>query len=207
MKRFYIILNIVLIITIVLAISLKPEVKTVSINTISRGTTTSTFTGIKKIENEEKQVEEEKQEEDVNVIDESVSNVEEDLSNNIASASIVTDVLETQVGTMSAYGLDCSGCSGRVGASYDAAGNNVRYNDPTYGECRIIAADPKYPYGTIIRVKDSKIGTFNAIVLDRGGAIGIGRRYMVDLLFYTEAEASGFGLSRDTTFEVLRYGY
>ena len=86
MKRFYIILNIVLIIMIVLAVSLKPEVKTASINTISRGTTTSTFTGIKKIENEEKQVEEEKQEEDVNVIDESVSHVDEDLSNNIDSA-------------------------------------------------------------------------------------------------------------------------
>ena len=58
-----------------------------------------------------------------------------------------------------------------------------------------------------ISVSNSNIGTFNAIVLDRGGNIGIGRRFMADLLFHTEAEASGFGLSRNVTFEVLRYGY
>ena len=81
------------------------------------------------------------------------------------------------------------------------------YHDSTYGDLRIVAGDKKYPYGTVIRVVNSKIGTFNVIVLDRGGDIGIGRRYMFDLLFFSEAEASQFGLSRNTTFEVLRYGY
>ena len=108
---------------------------------------------------------------------------------------------------MSGYGLDCKGCSGVVGARYDAKGNNLRYNDPVYGECRIVAGDKKFPYGTIVRVKDSKIGTFNAIILDRGGDIGIGRRYLFDLLFWTEKESYDFGLSRNTTFEILRYGY
>ena len=200
MRKFCIIINSILVILIISVITLNPEVNKTSMNTASKSLTTSALLSAKP--EEEVVVEEEKKD-----IEEVVSDFEEEVSNNTVEASVITDVLETQVGTMSAYGLDCAGCSGRVGASYDAAGNNVRYYDPAYGECRIIAADPKYPYGTIIRVVDSKIGTFNAIVLDRGGAIGIGRRFMADLLFTSEAEASGFGLSRNTTFEVLRYGY
>ena len=199
MKKFCIILNSILVILIISTIILNPKVSNSKVDFMSKSLTTSTFDSFKE-EKTEEVVEEE-------TVEEVVSNFEEEVSNNTVEASVITDVLETQVGTMSAYGLDCAGCSGRVGASYDAAGNNARYYDPVYGECRIIAADPKYPYGSIIRVKDSTIGTFNAIVLDRGGAIGIGRRFMVDLLFNTEAEASNFGLSRNTTFEVLRYGY
>ena len=128
---------------------------------------------------------------------------------NVVSSSVVSDVtvLETLVGTMSAYGLDCVGCSGRVGSGYPAKENNLIYYDATYGNLRIVAGDRKYPYGTVVRAVDSKIGTFDAIILDRGGAIGIGKRYLFDLLFSTEAEASQFGLSRDTTFQILRYGY
>ena len=140
-------------------------------------------------------------------MDEVVSNFTFSVNSSIAEPKLITDVLETLVGTMSGYGLDCEGCSGIVGARYDAKGNNLRYYDKTYGECRIVAGDKKYPYGTIVRVKNSKIGTFNAIILDRGGDIGIGRRYMFDLLFWTEKESYEFGLSRNTTFEILRYGY
>ena len=116
-------------------------------------------------------------------MDEVINNFNSSVNSSIADAKLITDVLETIVGTMSGYGLDCKGCSGVVGARYDARGNNLRYNDPMYGECRIVAGDKKYPYGTIVRVKDSKIGTFNAIILDRGSDIGIGRRYLFDLLF------------------------
>lgn len=200
MKKISIFINSILVILIILAITYRPTTNNTSVNATYRSLTTSAFNSIVVEEKEEVQ-------EETNSIEEVVSDFEEEVSDNTVEASVITDVLETQVGTMSAYGLDCVGCSGRVGASYDAAGNNVRYYDPTYGECRIIAADPKYPYGTIIRVVNSNIGTFNAIVLDRGGAIGIGRRYMADLLFHTEAEASEFGLSRNVTFEVLRYGY
>ena len=136
-----------------------------------------------------------------------VSNFTSTVNNNITEPKLITDVLETIVGTMSGYGLDCKGCSGVVGARYDAKGNNLRYHDPVYGECRIVAGDKKYPYGTIVRVKNSKIGTFNVIILDRGGDIGIGRKYLFDLLFWTEKESYDFGLSRNTTFEILRYGY
>ena len=207
MKKFCIVINSILVILIISTIVFNPKVNKSNVDVMSKSLTTSTLLGSK---TEDVKVEEEKKEEVVveeEHIDEAVESFEDNVKENVAPANVVSDVLETQVGTMSAYGLDCNGCSGRVGAGYDAAGNNVRYYDPTYGECRIIAADPKYPYGTIIRVVNSNIGTFNAIVLDRGGAIGIGRRYMADLLFHTESEASGFGLSRNTTFEVLRYGY
>ena len=206
MKKNCIIINSVLVILIILTLIYKPGKNTILVNNMSKSLTTSALLSSQPEKKQEEVIEKQKEEENV-IINEVVDDLEENVSDNVAPANIVTDVLETQVGTMSAYGLDCVGCSGRVGASYDAAGNNVRYYDPNYGECRIIAADPKYPYGTIIRVVNSNIGTFNAIVLDRGGAIGIGRRYMADLLFHTEAEASNFGLSRNVTFEVLRYGY
>lgn len=196
MKKISILINSFLVIMIVLTIIYQPKVSSKKVNITPKSITTSMLGGVNN-------------EEDIKEIgiDESVNNLENKLSNNIAEASVITDVLETQVGTMSAYGLDCKGCSGNVGAGYNARGNNVRYNDPIYGELRIVAGDSKYPYGTIVRVKDSKIGTFNAIILDRGGAIGINKRYMFDLLFTTETEASQFGLSRNTTFEILRYGY
>lgn len=126
---------------------------------------------------------------------------------NIAKASILSEVLETQIGTMSAYGPNCQGCSGHLGGGYDASGGNYIYSDSKYGEVRIVAGDPKYPYGTIVRVKNSKIGEFYAIVLDRGSAIGIGRKFMFDLLFSTEVEAASFGTSYNIEFEILRYGY
>ena len=86
-------------------------------------------------------------------------------------------------------------------------GEIITYNDPTYGNVRIVAGDPQYPYGTIIRISNTKAGDFNAIVLDRGGDIGIGRRFLFDLLFPSESEAAAFGTSYDVTVDVLRFGY
>lgn len=120
----------------------------------------------------------------------------------------LTDVKNTLVGTMSAYGPDCAGCSGNLAAGWNARNGNIYYNDGTYGKIRIVAGDRSLPFGTIIRVVNSNAGTpFYAIVLDRGGAIGIGKRYMFDLLFATEGDARGWGLSKNTTFEIVRYGY
>ena len=197
MKKSYFILNLALVIIILGLVFIIPksENMTASTSTISGSLTTSILGATSKdnVSN--------------TTISEDASNFSNEVNNNITDSLLITDVLETVVGTMSGYGLDCKGCSGVVGARYDAKGNNLRYIDPVYGECRIVAGDKKYPYGTIVRVKNSKIGTFNAIVLDRGGDIGIGRRYMFDLLFATEKESYDFGLSRNTTFEILRYGY
>ena len=198
MKKFYFIVNAILVIIIVGLVFMVPKTENAKAtsNILSKSLTTSL---IKATSSDEVL--------DDTSMDEAISNFTSSINSNIAEPKLITDVLETVVGTMSGYGLDCEGCSGVVGARYDARGNNLRYNDPVYGECRIVAGDKKYPYGTIVRVKNSKIGTFNAIVLDRGGDIGIGRRYMFDLLFWTEKESYEFGLSRNTTFEILRYGY
>lgn len=198
MKRFYFVLNLILVIIIVGLVFVVPQSENTKATSsmISKSLTTSLINATSRSEVI-----------DNTSMDQVVSNFTSSVSNSIAEPQLITDVLETVVGTMSGYGLDCKGCSGVVGARYDARGNNLRYNDPVYGECRIVAGDKKYPYGTIVRVKDSKIGTFNAIVLDRGSDIGIGRRYMFDLLFWTEKESYDFGLSRNTTFEILRYGY
>ena len=68
--------------------------------------------------------------------------------------------------------------------------------------------DKKYPYGTIVRISNSKAGgPIMAIILDRGGAVGFGKATLFDLLFATEAEASSFGTSYNCTFEILRYGF
>ena len=197
MKRLYIVSNIILVV-LILGVIVLPNPKNIEAKSLSKVLTTSL---INSNDNEEKK------DNTINTVENIVKTFSEEVNNNIAESKLDTDVLETLYGTMSGYGLDCKGCSGVVGARYDAKGNNLRYNDPVYGECRIVAGDKKFPYGTIVRVKDSKIGTFNAIILDRGGDIGIGRRYMFDLLFYTEKESYEFGLSKNTTFEILRYGY
>ena len=126
---------------------------------------------------------------------------------NVAEAKY-TDVLETRVGKLTAYGPDCPGCSGRVGWGQNVTGGNIYYNDSTYGQLRIVAGDRKYPYGTIVRIKNSRAGhDIMAIVLDRGGSVGIGKATMFDLLFTSGSEASSFGTSKNCTFEILRYGF
>ena len=126
---------------------------------------------------------------------------------NVADARY-SDVLETVTGKLTSYGPDCAGCGGRVGWGQNVTGGNIYYNDATYGQLRIVAGDKKYPYGTIVRISNSKAGgPIMAIILDRGGAVGFGKATLFDLLFATEAEASSFGTSYNCTFEILRYGF
>lgn len=136
-----------------------------------------------------------------------ILNNNDTLAINICKAN-VTDVLETVLGKMSAYGPDCAGCGGKVGAGQVVTNGNIYYYDNVYGQLRIVAGDSKFPYGTIIRVINSKYkDPFYAIVLDRGSDIGIGRKFTFDLLFPSEREANLFGTSYNVTFEVIRYGY
>lgn len=118
-----------------------------------------------------------------------------------------SDVLETQVGSLSGYGPDCVGCSGFLASGLDVRGGNIYYFDSTYGNVRILAGDRSYPYGTIVRVKNSRLSEFIGIVLDRGGAIGFGKRHLFDLLYSSSTEALKNEVSYNTTFEILRYGY
>ena len=116
------------------------------------------------------------------------------------------DIIRTLVGSMSGYGPDCAGCGGHTATGHNLYAS-IYYNDPTYGNVRVLAGDRSLPFGSIIRIKNSKIGEFLGIVLDRGGAIGIGRRHLFDLAFDSEANAYQYGVSYNVTFEVIREGY
>lgn len=208
MKKLYIIFNIFLVLGIITSLTLNPKHKNITTKQVDRIIRTSDLRQVTFRKSEETiDVKDEKVEkEEENKITESITNVEQNISQNVVEAAVVTDVLERQVGPMSAYGPDCAGCSGHLATGFDAR-QSVTYQDPTYGTVRIVAGDRKYPFGTIVRISGTRLGTFNAIVMDRGGAIGIGKRFMFDLLCRTEAEASGVGSFQNVTFEILRYGY
>ena len=133
--------------------------------------------------------------------------VVEEVSAPMPDPQPVSDVLETQVGSLSGYGPDCRGCTGFLSSGRDVRNGNIYYQDSTYGQVRILAGDKSYSYGTIVRVKSSRLGTFLAIVLDRGGSVGFGKSHLFDLLFSSSAEALANEVSYNTTFEILRYGY
>lgn len=120
-------------------------------------------------------------------------------------------VLETVNGTITAFTAYCSdGCHGYVASGKYVGEGNIHYYDSTYGKVYIVAGGPEYPLGTIVRMKN--VDYFGgrdiyAIVLDRGGAIGKGRRALFDLLFALESNANNFGVRYGVTCEILRLGY
>ncbi len=210
MKYFYILLNSLLIVLIIVSAFFKPNEKSISTDVLAKSVTTSVFSAWVSTPEPEpvpEQVEEVVEEAQPSVVEEAVQEFEQAVSNRIVSASVATDVLETQVGSLSAYGPDCAGCSGHLAGGYDATGGNTTYYDATYGEVHVVAADRSYPFGTIVRIKGTNYGDVNAIVLDRGGGIGFGKRFLFDFLCSSEASASEFGSHHGITFEILRYGY
>jgi len=115
-------------------------------------------------------------------------------------------VLETFKGVLTAYGYDCIGCIGITASGYDIRNNNIYYEDKDFGTLRIIAADYKYPFGTVMRITEGEKQVI-AIVLDRGGAIYTGN-VDADLVVSSESVAiEQVGKWNHATFEVLRYGY
>ena len=115
-------------------------------------------------------------------------------------------VISTFVGSMTGYGPDCVGCSGRVGAGQDVRNGNIYYEDKQFGKIRIIAADKKFPYGTIIRINNSRVSEepFLAVVMDRGGAI---KGNKIDLLFESEDAVPGITTQKNVTMDVVRLGW
>lgn len=120
-------------------------------------------------------------------------------SNNVSAKS-----LKNGSGRVSYYSLNCAGCSGRVGAGKSLKG--VYYNDSKFGYVRALAAGKEFPYGSIIKISGTPIGTFTGVVLDRGGNIGSGRRFMFDVLVPSNQIAYKYGVS-SINYQVLRYGY
>ena len=117
-----------------------------------------------------------------------------------------SDVLATYTGNMSFYYATCRGCSGFTKyGSYDVRDGKLYYPDKQYGNVRIVSAGSEISEWSIIRIKNSSMGdNILAIVLDRGSDIGLGRKFLIDMLTNT-AESRG-GVNRNITVEVLRNG-
>ena len=117
-------------------------------------------------------------------------------------------VIATTSGNVSHYGHDCRGCtSGKTATGYNISDGRIYYTDSTYGDVRIVAAGGEYPFGTILRLSNSSTSPMIAIVLDRGSAIGSGKKYILDLLAESETAANEAGVKYNMTIEVLRMGY
>lgn len=122
------------------------------------------------------------------------------------TVKIEQEVLSSQdliVGSMTAYGSDCTGCSGITASGYDVR-NTIHYTDSTYGNIRILAAPKNIPLYSIIRVSGVKgQEPFLAIVLDRGGAI---KGTLFDLLCESEKDSYAIGRQKNITYEIIRSG-
>ncbi len=112
------------------------------------------------------------------------------------------------VGQMTAYKATCVGCTGIVACPprQDVRGDNIWFNDSTYGKIRILAADPHIPCGTIMKATNL---TFSSepvigIVLDRGGAI---KGNITDFLVGPNEDMDMVGRQRGVNYEVLRWGW
>ena len=117
-----------------------------------------------------------------------------------ATVAIENEIL---IGKMTGYGPDCYGCSGYLANGMYVGDGTIYYNDSEYGNVRIVAGDKKYKFGTIVKINDSML----AIVLDRGGAIGVGKGALFDLLYQSEAIANENGVLTNAKFEILRNGF
>lgn len=118
------------------------------------------------------------------------------------------EVIQTTFGSLSHYGHDCYGCtSNKTASGYDISNGNIYYTDSTFGSVRIVAAGYEYPLGTVLRLTNVEENPIIAIVLDRGGAIGSGKKYMLDLLTENNNQANQLGVKYNVQIEVLRLGY
>lgn len=118
--------------------------------------------------------------------------------------------IEKLTGSLAGYGPDCYGCTSfRTSSGKYIGDGNIYYEDKEFGKIRIVAGDKSYPYGTIVKI--SNTGYYSdaiyAVVLDRGGGVGKGKKFLFDLLFETEKDALKMGSRKNVTFEILRLGY
>lgn len=111
------------------------------------------------------------------------------------------------IGTLTAYGPDCVGCSGIVSCyPYQNVNNNIYYEDLEYGKIRILAADNSIPCGSIIKISNYEYieDDFYGIVLDRGSSIN---GLTMDLLYESENLIVSIGRQYDIDFKIERWGF
>ena len=115
------------------------------------------------------------------------------------------NILATYQGNMSFYQANCTDCSGITSTGIDISDGRLYYQDHTYGNVRIVAAGQEIKKWSIVRIKNSSLGSsVLAIVLDRGGSIGVGKTFLIDML--TNSNENKDGVDRNITVEVLRNG-
>ncbi len=122
-------------------------------------------------------------------------------------------------GSTTGYGADCVGCSGNVSCSTSYGTHNllrdgVYYNDSTYGDVRIVAADNSlYSCGTIMEIDNGVMEPFMAIVLDTGGAMRdawSSGNILIDIAFpyeYSNGINDSTNKSGNVKFKVYRNGW
>lgn len=104
-------------------------------------------------------------------------------------------VPEKNVGVATAYCNCKDRMNGETGVT--AAGYSLD-NGLTYKGYRILAADKKYPFGTIVEMTLESGETITGIVLDRGGAVK-GNHF--DIVYKSRSKAYDFGV-QDIKFEI-----
>ena len=151
-------------------------------------------------------------------VNEKSENIEIIESPKNAEIEIGTGDEANYTGKMTGYGADCAGCSGTLscrtkeGNYHNLTTNGEYYNDSQYGTVRILAAAlDKFPCGTMIKVENENLGTFNAIVLDTGGAMRkawANGTILMDLAFKSENDpAVHLATSSNTKYSIQRWGY
>jgi len=109
-----------------------------------------------------------------------------------------TESIETFDASVTAYLPDCRGCSGFTASGKDVRNTSTFY-DSTFGNVRIIAADRRFPFGTVIYIQN--VG--KAVVLDRGRSV---TGNILDLLMLPGQDARQFG-RQSLQAQVVRLGW
>lgn len=123
------------------------------------------------------------------------------------------------IGKLTGYGPDCPGCSavGNVAChtedrkNHSLISDGLYYNDDEFGDVRILAADfTLFRCGTIIKVENSRLGTFYGVVLDTGSAMVNAWRerqnVLIDLAFDKE-EGTRYITQDNIKYSVQRWGW
>ena len=106
--------------------------------------------------------------------------------------------LDSFTASVTAYTACCVGCSGWTANATDVRHTTTFY-DGSFGTVRVLAADPRFPFGTIIYIS----GVGNGIVLDRGSAV---RGNVLDLLMWPGDNPLQFG-RQSLQAQVVRLGW
>ncbi|MEI3508015.1 MAG: hypothetical protein V8R01_02610 [Bacilli bacterium] len=100
----------------------------------------------------------------------------------------------------------------KSGKTWSLTRGGETYVDDEYGKVNILAAAlSKFPCGTIIKVQNPGLGTFNAVVMDTGGAMKAAWQNGVvhmDLAFISEtSKGVHYATSSNVKYSVQRWGW